>query len=54
MAFGPAPRFAAVAAQPALIDLNSLNNALTQNQATDAPSCEDVQWRFLGRVDGRV
>lgn len=29
-----------------VVDLNSLTAAL--DQTADAPSCEDVQWRFLG------
>ncbi len=41
--FWPGP---AICSGGSVVDINDLAAAL--NQATDAPSCEDVQWRFLG------
>lgn len=44
--FWPGPALCSGGGATGEIDLNSLNTALTQK--ADAPSCEDVQWRFLG------
>ena len=42
--FWPGP--AICAANAGVIDLDSISSAL--NQQAEAPSCDDVQWRFLG------
>lgn len=44
--FWPGPAICSGGGNGGIVDLNALAAAL--NQTADAPSCEDVQWRFLG------
>ncbi len=44
--FWPGPAICAGGGADAPVDLGSLTEALSK--ASDAPSCDDVQWRFLG------